>query len=480
VRENFLAKQLTRLYEQSPTLFETYNVSVADIGRMDWHSQNRFYFALTHNPGQYVTGNNWAKCVLRGGRGSGKTYASAQWVVEQAYKYPESQGVIIGRQQDDLFNTCFTAILKLFPQHHPERPRLNEKKRQLFFPNGTIITGYVASKPEQIRGLNGSWAWIDELSTAPNAELIIEQVDLAIRLGSAQTLISTTPFFTSNKLMKEIESRADTIVQKLDVTNNFRNLAPSFQQNVLRKVGTRFETEEIKGDYLEQEPDAFVRKEDIQYGTAESYRNIIISVDPAVTVSEKSDETGIIVLGQANNKIYVIDDLSGKYPAEQWVKIAVKTAQKWKAKIIVEDNQGKDLIDLAFKSYDTRQKIFRIHQKMPKVYRLEKAAIHYATDMVVHTQEFEELEEQQKTITYSTINKIKDDRWDALATGIRYYEKHHPLTIVNKERTGILSTDDIISKELEGLSPERIQHLKQRSSYSVTNPANLWHSTRRD
>lgn len=55
-----------------------------------------------------------------------------------------------------------------------------------------------------------------------------------------------------------------------------------------------------------------------------AFRRICVAVDPAVSVSETSDETGIIVAGiDDQDRGYVPEDLSGKYTPTEWASNAV-------------------------------------------------------------------------------------------------------------------------------------------------------------
>ena len=45
-------------------------------------------------------------------------------------------------------------------------------------------------------------------------------------------------------------------------------------------------------------------------------RRVVVAIDPAVTAHAHSDETGIVVAGiGADGRVYVLEDLSGVYPA---------------------------------------------------------------------------------------------------------------------------------------------------------------------
>ena len=75
-------------------------------------------------------------------------------------------------------------------------------------------------------------------------------------------------------------------------------------------------------------------------------RRIVVSVDPAVSNTENSDEHGITVEGLGvDQRGYVLDDVSMKGSPAQWATRAIATYDKWSADaIVVEKNQGGDMV----------------------------------------------------------------------------------------------------------------------------------------
>jgi phage terminase large subunit-like protein len=69
---------------------------------------------------------------------------------------------------------------------------------------------------------------------------------------------------------------------------------------------------------------------------------IVIAVDPAISNSEGSDETGIIACGKdEHGHYYVLDDFSGRYSPDGWARKTVEMFHQLKAdRIVIEVNQG--------------------------------------------------------------------------------------------------------------------------------------------
>jgi phage terminase large subunit-like protein len=49
----------------------------------------------------------------------------------------------------------------------------------------------------------------------------------------------------------------------------------------------------------------------------------VLTVDPAVTFTDDSDETGITVQGRTGDHVYLLADLTIKAPVEEWAMAAV-------------------------------------------------------------------------------------------------------------------------------------------------------------
>ena len=82
-------------------------------------------------------------------------------------------------------------------------------------------------------------------------------------------------------------------------------------------------------------------------------RRIVISVDPAVTATDESDETGIMVQGiTAAGHLYTLADHSGIYKPNEWGELACDLYADWKAdKVVGEVNQGGDMVETIIRAH---------------------------------------------------------------------------------------------------------------------------------
>ncbi len=127
------------------------------------------------------------------------------------------------------------------------------------------------------------------------------------------------------------------------------------------------------------------------------FKRIVIGIDPAVTHHAESDETGIIVAGLgADQQAYVLEDLSGRYAATTWGKIACEAYHRWQAdRIVAEVNKGGDLVESLLRSIDPTISYQGVHASRRKYTRAEPIAAFYEQGKVHHArQSLKPLEDQ--------------------------------------------------------------------------------------
>ena len=151
---------------------------------------------------------------------------------------------------------------------------------------------------------------------------------------------------------------------------------------------------------------------------APSCSRIVVAVDPPVSSNAGSDSCGIIVAGLGvDNRGYVIGDrtIQGRDPAT-WAKAAVAAYHDYQADtIVVETNQGGDLVVQAFKSIDAAVPVKKVHASRGKYLRAEPVSALYNEGRVAHVGEFPELERQMCDFAADGLaNGKSPDRLDAL------------------------------------------------------------------
>lgn len=145
---------------------------------------------------------------------------------------------------------------------------------------------------------------------------------------------------------------------------------------------------------------------------------ITVNIDPAISATAKSDETGITVTGKdANDNKYVLEDCSGIYTPEKWASEAMRLVNKWNADCIVaEKNQGGDMVKSVLKSVGVNTRIKLVTATKGKFVRAEPIYAMYEQGKVFHVGYHNKLENQMCSFTSDT--KKSPDRVDSLVWGL--------------------------------------------------------------
>ena len=160
---------------------------------------------------------------------------------------------------------------------------------------------------------------------------------------------------------------------------------------------------------------------------------IVVAVDPAVSTSEGSDETGIVACGiDEAGRFYVIDDQSGRYAPHEWAQRAINTYHRWNAdRIVIEANQGGAMVESTLRHVDPNVPVRTVNASRGKVTRAEPVSALYEQGRVSHVGSFPELEDQMCAFT-SDFNRntagYSPDRVDALVWALTSLSGPEPPT----------------------------------------------------
>lgn len=181
--------------------------------------------------------------------------------------------------------------------------------------------------------------------------------------------------------------------------------------------------QEVLAEDIQEMPGALWKREILDLlrrdRPPETLRRVVIAIDPAVTSSEQSDETGILVVGLGNDRHgYVLADFSGRYSPQGWADRAAKAYETYKAdRIIAEDNNGGEMVELTLRLAHPKVPIKRIHASRGKAARAEPIAALYEQQLVHHIGTPFALEDQ--LCTWDPLSSERSpDRLDALVWGL--------------------------------------------------------------
>lgn len=297
----------------------------------------------------------------------------------------------------------------------------NKSDSEITFYNGSKIIGFPAIEPDRLRGVQFHRAWCDELASWRYRESF-DNLMMALRLGqNPKCIITTTPRPT--KLIKELAQRDDTQVIRGNTFDNMKNLAPSAIAMLKERYeGTRIGRQELYAEILEDVEGALFNAgliDDARVRDVPELERIVVAIDPAVTSTEKSDETGIIVAGRSSdNHFYILQDASQTTSPDVWVKKAIELYNRYECdRIVAEVNNGGDLIERLLRTQDSTVPYTSVRATRGKQIRAEPISALYEQNRVHHVGYFKDLEEQMCQFTGNNV-KSHDDRVDALVWAI--------------------------------------------------------------
>ena len=301
----------------------------------------------------------------------------------------------------------------------------NKSDNEITFYNGSKIIGFPAIEPDRLRGVQFHRAWCDELASWRYRESF-DNLMMALRLGqNPKCIITTTPRPT--RLIKELATRSDTEVIKGNTFENIDNLAPSAVAMLKERYeGTRIGRQELYAEILEDVEGALFNHgliDDARVREAPELERIVVAVDPAVTSTETSDETGIIVAGRtSDNHFYILQDASQVTSPDVWVKKAIELYNRYECdRIVAEVNNGGDLVERLIRTVDREVPYKKVHASRGKLVRAEPISALYEQEKVSHVGSFPKLEDQM--CSYTLDSKSSPDRLDALVWGLTELSK---------------------------------------------------------
>ena len=358
------------------------------------------------------------------GRGFGKTLTLSYDATIYCLLNPNSIVGVVAPTYSDLKKIIFqgeSGFLSIIDRELLSNSGYNKTDNQIEFTNGSKIIGYPAQEPNRLRGNNFHRAYCDELASWRYAQETFDNLMMALRLGeSPKCIITTTP--RPIELIKQLVVRSDTKVIKGNTFENAENLAPSTIKMLKERYSnTRLGQQELYGQILEDVEGALFNSANIEQSRIEvtpDMQRIVIAVDPAVTANSNSDETGIIVAGRGiDNHFYILEDKSGVFSPDVWIKRAIELYYKFDAdRIVCEVNNGGDLIEKLLRVQDVNVPYSSVRATRGKMLRAEPISALYEQGKVHHVGYFKELEEQMCSYTPDTIKS--PDRLDALVWGI--------------------------------------------------------------
>jgi len=375
--------------------------------------------------------------LLFGGSRSGKTFLLVYALIVRALK-AKSRHLILrlrfNHVKTSVWHDTLPKVVKLIC---PEvKLKWNYADFFVRFPNSSEIwIGGLDDKErtEKILGTEYSTILFNECS-----QLTYDSVQMALPRLAEKTELVNKAYYDCNPPSKkhwtyltfiekiEPETKQKHIQPELYATllmnpaDNQENLPEGYIETILQGLSRRKRERFLLGLWRDEVEGALWKEEDILRiaATEIELERIVIGIDPAASVGDDSDETGIIIAGKMGNKFIVLEDLSGQFTPHQWAKRAIEAYDEWKADLIVgEVNNGGDMVETIIKTINSTIPFKKVWASRGKAVRAEPIEALYEQGRGYHCGIFPELEDQMTSWEAGKTrqeNGFSPDRLDAL------------------------------------------------------------------
>lgn len=390
-------------------------------------------------------GDRFRIWFFRAGRGSGKTRAGAE-MVRQAVEAGAKRIALVAPTSADVRDVMIegeSGLLSVFPPD--KRPIWQPSIRRVTFHTGAIATSFSADEPERLRGPQHEIAWMDEPASMPRGEEAFSNLMLGLRLGEKPwAMLTGTPKPT--RWLRDLSERPDTITTTGSTFDNARYLAPTFIEDITgRYEGTRLGRQELFAEWLEDVEGALWTEQIIDASRLATFDpsapwqslnlwltqagetpkpdrrpwRTIVAVDPP----GETAECGIVVAcapvqGRAGiDHAVILEDASMTGRPEEWGAQVASAARRWQAeRVVVESNQGGDMVRATIAAVDPTLRIDKIHARVSKAARAEPVSALFERRLV-HLAGFMPLLEQQM-VSWVPNESKSPDRMDAMVHAV--------------------------------------------------------------
>jgi len=248
-------------------------------------------------------GDWWNIWLLLAGRGAGKTRCASEWVWWEAWTKPKTRWLVSAPTSSDVRDVCFegdSGLMNVIPEELIEN--YSKSLHEITLVNKSILKGIPASEPERFRGPQFHGGWLDELAAWIYLDEAWNMLQFGMRLGTQPKLIcTTTP--KPKPLIMDLVARdgQDVIYTSASTYDNLKNLAPTFQQQILQYEGTTLGRQEIHAEIIDPEEAGIIKRAWFKLWDAErplpQFQYVIQSYDCATSDKTVNDPTACTVWG---------------------------------------------------------------------------------------------------------------------------------------------------------------------------------------
>lgn len=378
---------------------------------------------------------NKTRILFYGGSRSGKTFLILFILISRALRH-KSRHLIVRKHSAHLTGPIIYDTLPKVAGLMGVTYTLNKQSQFITFKNGSEIWyGGLDDKErvEKILGTEYSTIFANEVSTISYHAIETVLTRLAENAG-----LSRVAYFDENppsklhwsfKLFVEhknpetnepITNPDAYAIKQMNPEDN-DTLPEDYISQTLMNLSARKRKRYLEGEFSDLEGslwnDTMINPYRLENLALINVKRVVIAIDPAVTKTDTSDETGIIIVAEDNrHNYYVVEDCTGKYTPNEWANLVDRKYKEHKADVVVcEVNNGGDLVESNIHTVNRNIKVKKIHSSRGKMVRAEPVAGIYEQGRVHHVGMFAKLEDELTTYDGSGASP---NRMDALVFAI--------------------------------------------------------------
>lgn len=352
-----------------------------------------------------VDSPNGIYCITRSMIPTSNTRMGAEYVRWLAENKLVDRIAIVGATNADVNNVMLGGVSGILGVCPPwNMPHHSPTSKRLTWRNGVIAEFFSAEQPERLRGPQFGAAWLDEICAWTYQRQAYDMLSFGLRnVDNPKIMITTTP--KPQKLLLDIlgDKLTYTITGKTE--DNRSNLGKEYIRDVVdRYKGTRLGRQELDAEILMDVPGALWSLTNLdehripqdQFKSLPDFSYVVLAIDPAMTALKNSAETGMCVAAYGvDGNFYILHLDSVKLSPSEWSKLALQIYDEFICdKIIVETNQGGDLVTATIKQVRPHINIAGVYASRGKMLRAEPIAALYERGKVHHVGYFQKGEDQ--------------------------------------------------------------------------------------
>lgn len=277
-----------------------------DLAYVEWQARWR----ATRRDNQIEPeGDDWVVWNILAGRGFGKTRTGAETIGNWAILNPNTRWLVAAPTAGDLRSVCFegeSGLVNVVPPELIEPTKTGNLYNSSLFEmtvrcigGGTsLIKGISADEPERFRGPQFHGGWLDELAAWKYLQMAWDMIMFTMRLGERPRLVLTTTPRPKPLISQLADNKltVKTVTTRGSSRDNFKNLAPTYRDQLLQYDGTQLGRQEIEGEILDAEEGGVIKRSWFNLWPSKmplpAFDEIVLSLDTAMTEEARNKQTG--------------------------------------------------------------------------------------------------------------------------------------------------------------------------------------------